>query len=327
MKKPLLVIVGATATGKSDLAVSIARDFDCEIVNADSTQVYKGLDIGTGKIPADKRKGIKHHLMDVIPPEKDFSAGDFKRLADKAISGILNKGKIPLVVGGTGLYIRSLLNGLASLPERNETLRKRLRAIAEKKGELFLYRMLERVDPVYALKIERRDRQRIVRALEVFFLTGEQFSEFHKKHGFERTDFNAFKIGLFMPREELYKRIEERTRIMFQSGWVKEVQELLERGIREDANALKAIGYREILRYIKGSAELEETIDATIKETRRYAKRQITWFMKEEGVLWYDVYGEGLAETLRRIRGDVRQWLAEEGVLQAKRAHAKRNNT
>ena len=314
MKRPLLVILGPTAVGKSDLALKIALSCGGEIVNADSMQVYRGLDIGTGKVPPAERKGIEHHLIDIAEPGVDFSAGEFGRRASEAVSGILERGKLPIVVGGTGLYIKSLLRGLAPLPERNEEMRTRLRRIAERKGPTFLYRLLKRIDPAYAALVQEKDEQRLVRALEVYFMTGEKLSDSHKSHRFEGSRFNAYKIGLTMPRGLLYERINERVRRMFQAGWVDEVKKLLENRVPESSNAFKAIGYRQILEYLRGNIGLEETIEEVAKGTRRYAKRQFTWFMKEESVLWYDVSGTTGDDPSVRILEDLRRWLLKEGL-------------
>jgi tRNA dimethylallyltransferase len=285
----ILIIIGPTAVGKSRLGIALAKKFGGEIISADSMQAYKGLDIGTAKVPLKNREGIKHHLIDIIEPDERFSAGWFMRLAEVSIDNILKRSNLPIIIGGTGLYIRALLKGLFSSPPRNEALSKRLDHLAEKRGTGHLHRMLMRFDTESAQKITPQDRQRLIRALEVFFKTKKPMSQFIKESPFSTDRYNAIKIGLTMPREKLYQRIEERVEKMLNEGWIEEVERLLTFGYSQECHAFKALGYREIVHYIKGEISLEETINLIKKNTRRYAKRQMTWFRKDEGIFWFDI--------------------------------------
>lgn len=285
----ILIILGPTAVGKSRLGIALAKKFSGEIINADSMQAYKGLDIGTAKVPFENRQGIMHHLLDIIEPDERFSAGRFMRLAEAAIDAIVKRDNLPIIIGGTGLYIRALLKGLFSSPPRNKTLSQRLAQIAEKKGTNYLHRMLMKFDAESARRIAPNDRQRLIRALEIYIVTKKPLSHFIKEAPFSIDRYHAIKIGLTMPREKLYQRIEERVEKMLKEGWVEEVQGLLAKGYSPEYHAFKALGYREILRYIKGEISLEETINLIKKNTRRYAKRQMTWFKKEDHIFWFDI--------------------------------------
>ncbi len=285
----ILVIIGPTAVGKSKLGIALAKKFGGEIISADSMQAYKGLDIGTAKVSLKNREGIKHHLMDIIEPNERFSAGRFMRLAEESIDNILKRSNLPIIIGGTGLYIRALLKGLFSSPPRNKALSKRLGHIAKNRGTGHLHRMLMRFDTESAQRIAPQDKQRLIRALGIFFKTKKPMSQFIKESSFSTDRYDAIKIGLTMSREKLYQRIEERVEKMLNEGWIEEVERLLTLGYSPECHAFKALGYREIVRYIKGEMSLEETINLIKKNTRRYAKRQMTWFRKDEGVFWFDI--------------------------------------
>lgn len=289
MKEKLLIILGPTAVGKSGLAIKLAKRLRGEIVSADSMQAYKGLDIGTAKVPLNERDGVRHHLIDVIEPDERFSAGKFVKLAGDAINGILLRGNIPIIIGGTGLYMRAFLKGMFPSPPRNSVLSQRLQSIGEAKGTVFLHRMLRRIDDESARRIATNDSQRLIRALEIYFLSKKPMSWHIKESPFSVDLYDSIKIGLLMPRAKLYKRIEERVDKMFQAGWIEEVRELLSRGYSPECHAFKALGYREIVSYLKGKISRKEAKDVIKKGTRRYAKRQMTWFKKEEGVFWFDV--------------------------------------
>ncbi len=286
---PILVVVGPTAVGKSSFALKACARFGGELVSVDSVQVYRGLDRGTSKPGDDELRMAPHHGIDLAGPERDFSLGEFVRTAERAIREIRARGRIPVLVGGTGLYLRGLLKGIIEAPGRDEVLRARIRAIGARRRAPFLHRMLERVDPDAARRLGPNDRQRVGRALEVFFAARRSISEMIRKSPFGTDRYRAVKIGLGMKRETLYRRIDDRVVRFFASGLVAEVRGLLAAGCPESANAFKALGYKETLRHLRGEITLEEAIALTQRNTRRYAKRQLTWFRKEEGVAWFDI--------------------------------------
>ena len=301
---PILVVIGPTAVGKSAFALMACARFGGELVSVDSVQVYRGLDRGTSKPGDDELRGAPHHGIDLAGPERDFSLGEFVRTAERAIREIRARGRLPVLVGGTGLYLRGLLKGIIEAPGRDEVLRARLRAIGARRGAPFLHRMLERVDPDAARRLGPNDRQRVGRALEVFFAARRGISEMIRESPFGTDHYRAVKIGLGMKREILYRRIDDRVLRFFASGLVAEVRDLLAAGCPESANAFKALGYKETLRHLRGEITVEEAIALTQRNTRRYAKRQLTWFRKEEGVAWFDIdpsredpFGEPLAHA------------------------------
>lgn len=283
-----IVIIGPTASGKSSLAVSLARALDGEIISLDSMQVYIGMDIGTGKITPEEKCGIPHHLIDVIHPDRVFSAGRFQNMAESAVSGIWKRGKIPVIVGGTGLYLRAFLKGLFPTPARSEVLRERISEWEKQEGLEGLYAFLNRIDPDSREFIKAGDRQRIHRALEIYLATGKTQSFMRSVDGFGSDRFNVIKIGLdFKSRDSLYKAIEKRVDAMFSAGWVEEVKSLLAEYSAE-LHPFRAIGYREIAEHLHGNKTLDETITVIKQKTRNYAKRQITWYKKEDAVKWFD---------------------------------------
>jgi len=286
---PLLVVVGPTAVGKSELALLACERFGGEIVSVDSMQVYRGLDRGTAKpAPAEIRRA-PHHGIDLAEPGQDFSLGDFVRHAERAIAAIRGRGRLPVLVGGTGLYLRGLLKGIVDLPRRDEVLRERLKAIADRRGPEALHRLLARVDPPGAARLPPRDRQRAVRALEVYFAARRGLGDLVAEAPFGPDRYATVKIGLSMARDRLYRIIDERVEGFFASGLLDEVRGLLAAGRPRAANAFKAFGYRESLRHLQGELSLAEAIELTRRQTRRYAKRQWTWFRREAGVAWFDI--------------------------------------
>lgn len=284
----LVVIVGPTAAGKSDLALHIARRFQGEIVSVDSAQVYRGLDAATGKPKPPAREEIRHHLIDVADPRRDFSAGDFARLAERAIKEIRRAGKRPILAGGTGLYLRALLSGLADLPRRDAALRSALHRWSERRGEGSLHRMLAALDPAAASALPRRDAQRIVRAIEVVFTSGRPISRLIAARPFAAERFASMKIGFTARKELLAERIERRVEEFFDAGLVEEARGLLAAGVPATANCFKALGYREVLAHLRGEIDFAGTVALVKRNTRRYAKRQLTWFRREPGIVWFE---------------------------------------
>ncbi len=283
--KKIIVIGGPTCSGKSDLGLYLAKRFNGEIVNADSMQVYRHFNIGTAKPKESVRKKILHHLIDVVDPDEPFDAKRFVDLADNAIDSIVKKGKIPIVVGGTGLYIRALLYGLFEA-KKDEDIRRRLYD-EYRRDPLSLYERLSSIDEEYARRISPKDKIRVVRALEVYEITGKKMSEWERIHGFKNPRYDALFLGLKRERKELYSRIGERVERMIKDGWVEEVKGILSLGYSEDLKPFKGIGYAEIIRYIKGELEYGDMVKIIKKRTRNYAKRQLVWFSKEKGVKWF----------------------------------------
>jgi tRNA dimethylallyltransferase len=283
----LLVILGATATGKSGLAMRLAEELGAEIVNADALQVYRGLDVGTAKPTPAMRRLVPHHLLDVCEPHERFSAGRFAELAGAAIAHVHRRGKPAILVGGSGLYLRALLEGLSPLPQSDPEVRRALEEDVDRRGLPALYAELERLDPETAARLTPADRQRIVRALEVERLSGRPLSSWIRDRPMGAEPVAAAqRLGLTLPRSILYDRIADRVDKMMERGWVAEVEDLLRRGVRPEAPAFQAIGYRQLVEYLRGERSLDEAVEDIIRATRRYAKRQETWFRKEREVRW-----------------------------------------
>jgi len=303
-RRKIVTIGGPTCTGKSELSIRLAREFGGEIVNADSMQVYKYFDIGTAKPDHGLRAAIAHHLVDVVEPFEQFNAALFKDMADRAIRDIWSRGKVPIVVGGTGLYMRALVYDLFKVPKSPEIRDSLKKAYAE--NPMGLYEALKEVDSEYALKISHRDKVRVVRAMEVFRLTGTRMSEWRKMHGFQEARYSVLKIGLGRTRQELYRRINQRVEEMLKKGWVEEVRQLLSVGCKQDIKPFSSIGYKEILIFLRGLISYEDMVQNIKKSTRHYAKRQFTWFLKEKDMRWYE-----FPEQEEAIRQTIEEFLAE----------------
>ncbi len=305
MKPKLIVILGPTAVGKSEIALELAEKIDAEIINADSQQVYRFMDIGTAKPRANERQRVRHHIIDVVEPNEQFSAALYRRLALQAMSEIRSRGKRMIVCGGTGLYIRALTRGLFVGPSQNRKIRERLGREFEDAGLDPLYHRLVSIDPGAVSLIHPNDRQRIIRALEVFELTGKPISEWQKEHGFGDALFETIKIGLNRERGELYDRINQRCDAMIQAGLVDEVRGLLAKGYSLDLNSLRSVGYRHAGLYLSGAMSLEEAVSLMKRDTRRLAKRQLTWFRRDTDVQWFHP-----ATDFGKLKQSVQQFLA-----------------
>lgn len=283
----LLIVLGPTAVGKSRVAVDLALRFDGEVISGDSIQVYRGFDVGTDKPTPETRRGVPHHLIDIVGPEVQFTAADFVREALAAARAVAARGRLPIVAGGTGLYLKALCDGLFPGPGRDPALRAALEAEVREKGLEALYRRLEALDPEYAAKVRGRDRVRIIRALEVHAATGRPISEHFRSTESPLKGRRVVRLGLRLEREELYARIDRRADRMFARGLVDEVRGLLAQGIPESAPPFRALGYSHILRHLRGEIGLDEAAALAKIDTRHYAKRQMTWFRKMAGVVWF----------------------------------------
>ncbi len=286
------------------MAVKIAEAFNGEVISCDSMQVYRGFDLGTDKIPPDRRAGIDHYLLDIVDPAEQFTAANFVEFALSAIRVIQGKKRLPIITGGTGLYLKALLDGLFPEGKKDPRIRKKLEYEARTKGLESLQKRLERIDPEYAKKIGKNDRIRIIRALEVYHATHKPISNHFSNTRSSIEDFFVLRIGLKLERQELYRRIEQRVDRMFKEGIVKEVTALLESGVNETSPPFRALGYKHVLSHLKGELSLEEAIDFTKKDTRHYAKRQMTWFRKMEGIQWFSPYEfSSISDTIKGYLG------------------------
>jgi tRNA dimethylallyltransferase len=295
---PLVVILGPTASGKSALAVSLAVRFGGEVLACDSTQVYRGFDIGTGKLKAEEQRGIPHHLIDLVDSSEIFTAGEYRRHALVTLADLKVRGRLPILTAGTGLYLRALLEGLADAPERSDALRGRLQASAARKGLAHLHHVLCRLDSAAAARISPNDSQKLIRALEICLLAGKPVTDVHRAGRTPLEGYTVVKVGLNPPRPALYERIGLRVRGMIERGWLEEVSALIVSGTPNSAKPFEFIGYRELRDDLEKAvmpspkAPSSKVIDAIAQATRRYAKRQLTWFRKEPGVLWLTGFGD-----------------------------------
>jgi tRNA dimethylallyltransferase len=282
-----IAILGPTASGKTRLAISLAGRFHGEIISCDALQIYRGMDIGTAKVSLAERSLVLHHMLDIRNPDEDFSSGDYQRLAREALREIRGRNRIPFVVGGTGFYLRALIEGLFEGPSRSEDLRTRMCRIIKRRGIRSLHHALQRVDPESAAKISEADASRIIRALEVYFISGKPMSWWQLQPRDALQDYRWLKIGVDIPREMLYRMINARVEEMYRSGFIDEVRDLLKKFPRE-CHAFKAIGYRQIAEHLEGKLNLEQAIEQTKIESRHYAKRQLTWFRSDPEIIWLD---------------------------------------
>ncbi len=286
--KKIITICGPTGVGKTGFAIALANEFNGEIIGADSMQIYKHMDVGTAKPDAEERATAVHHLVDFLDPKEEFDAGKFATMADQAIEDVLSRGKLPIVAGGTGLYIRALLHGLfRARPICEETLKKLNLELEEQGGEV-LHERLIACDPEAAKKIHPNDGFRVVRALEVFQTTGSPISQRQQDHDFKEERYQSLTLGLHMERERLYQRINQRVDIMLDQGLLKEVHSLVEQGYSLDLKSMQSIGYRQMGMFMNGEVDFPEAVRLLKRDTRRYAKRQFTWFKKEPGLVWVD---------------------------------------
>ena len=310
MKNALVVLAGPTAVGKTALSIALAHKLNAEIISGDSMQVYRGMDIGTGKIKAEEMQGVVHHLLDIKEPKEGFSAAEFQKLAKAKIVDITKRGKLPMIVGGTGLYLSSLIYDYDfAQTEHDEEYRDYLTKIAQEEGNERLLLMLSEVDKETAAKLNLQDTKRLIRALEVYHLSGQPLSE-QKQLGREREcAYNLAFIVLDMNRQKLYQKIEQRIDAMLAEGWVEEVRNLLNQGLSVDDVAMHGLGYRQLALYLQGEISYERAVELTKRDTRHFAKRQLTWFRHESNVSWINKDDKSeeqiLQEALTIIRSKI----------------------
>lgn len=301
-KQAVFILVGPTAVGKTDLSLQMARILKGEILSADSRQIYTYMDIGTAKPSLEQRARIPHHFIDIITPDEYYSAGEYGRQGQKVIDMLLSQGIVPIVVGGSGLYVRALVDGFFDPQIHDQDIRRTLHEQLESIGPEGLHERLREIDPEAAARIHPNDSQRIVRALEVFEITQRPLSEIQKTSKVKQADFKPLFVGLNMPREELYRRIDGRVEAMIKKGLIDEVRRLSEMGYDPSLNSLQTVGYQEIFSFLKGEIDLDEAVRLIKQNSRRYAKRQLTWFKKDGRVRWFDLReGMDVTPVLDRI--------------------------
>ncbi|SUY39790.1 tRNA (adenosine(37)-N6)-dimethylallyltransferase MiaA [Clostridium perfringens] len=289
MNNNLLIIAGPTAVGKSDLSVDLAKKLNGEIISVDSMQIYKYMDIGSAKISKEEMGGIPHYLIDFVDPSKEFSVAEFKELATEKIKDIQSRGKLPILVGGTGLYINSIIcNMNFAESDKDEEYREELEKIANEHGNEYLHEMLKDIDLESYNSIHFNNRKRVIRALETYKLTGKPFSSFKAKNSIYETPYNIYYYVLNMDRAKLYERINKRVDIMFEKGLLEEVKNIKAMGLTDDMQSMKGIGYKEVLYYLDGKISLEQCIEMIKQGSRNYAKRQLTWFRKDPRAIFID---------------------------------------
>jgi tRNA dimethylallyltransferase len=310
---PLVAVVGPTASGKSALAVWLAQRLGGEVVACDSTQLYCGFDIGTAKPTAAERRSVPHHLIDVLSAQENATAGGYRQMAIAVLENLRRRERVPIFTVGTGLYLRALLEGLAETPQRSEELRERLRLSVAERSPGHLHKILKHLDVQAARKIAPADEQKLIRAIEVCLLAKKPLSQVHQTGRTPLQGWRVVKLGLRPARELLYKRIHERTDAMLEQGWLEEVRALISGGLSEDAKPFDFIGYRELRAVVRGEMPLEAASSAIQQATRRYAKRQLTWFRKEPGVCWFSGFGDAAS-----VQTSVFEWLQAEGLKQRK---------
>jgi len=295
-KPQIIAVVGPTASGKSTLGINLELQLNGEIINCDSVQVYKDIEIATAKVPLAERQGVPHHLIDFVPPEVNYTAGEWARRAAETIYEIEARGRVPLLVGGTGFYLRALRRPFFVSPLTDSALRERLNKIRERRGAEHLHRVLSRMDPEAAAHLYPRDWPRVQRAIEVYLQTGKAMSEQKGQRPEPPDSARRLRIiALNPPRAELYRRINERTEAHFSAGLVEEVRCLLSKNVPANSNALGAHGYRRVVEFLQGQRDLQSAIEQTKRDVRHYAKRQLTWFRHEPDVEWFEGFGEDVA--------------------------------
>jgi len=302
-KAVLVIICGPTGIGKTSVAIEIAAAENGEIIGADSMQIYRQMTIGTAKPTAAEQARVPHHMVDVVDPTEDFDAAKFAALAGRIISGLDSRGVLPVVAGGTGLYIKALTRGIFEIEAGDQQIRAKLKAAAEAKGMAALHRELEKVDPETASRVHPNDTYRVIRALEVHAATGSTMSRLQAEHAFAAEKYNCLKIGLTMDRDRLYERINRRVDMMIDEGLEAEVRGLLDRGLSPDLKAMQSIGYRHMAAFLQGQMDWDDMVATLKRDTRRYAKRQFTWFRADPEIQWFEPHEtEKILQLVRDFR-------------------------
>jgi tRNA dimethylallyltransferase len=306
--RKVIAILGPTGSGKSELALCVAGRFRGEVVNCDSLQVYRHFDAGTAKLPLEARRGIPHHLIDILDPDQVFTAGEYARLGRRVLEEISTRGRLPVVAGGTGFYLRALIDGLFPGPQRDQALRDRL-AARERRKSGSLHRLLRRFDPESARRIHPRDLPKVTRALEVCLLTRRPVTELFQRGREALGGYRILKIGLSPAREALYEKLDRRTTQMFETGLIEEVRGILSRGFAATVKPFESHGYRQAMQFLNGELKLDEAIFYAQRNTRNYAKRQMTWFRQEAGMEWFSGFGDD-PQIQQAVEQRVREFLA-----------------
>jgi len=308
MKKPLIILTGPTAVGKTSLSIELAKVLSGEIISADSMQVYRHMDVGSAKVTTEEMQGVPHHLIDVLDPEEEFNVTRFQSMAKKAMEGIYARGHVPIVVGGTGFYIQALLYDIDFREnEDSPAIRRELERLGEEKGSEYLHDMLREVDPESAELIHANNRKRVIRAIEYYRMTGQKISEHNQEEHEKESPYQFFYYVLTCDRKLLYERINMRVDLMLEQGLVDEVKKLREMGCRRGMVSMQGLGYKEILDYLDGACTLEEAVSVLKRDTRHFAKRQITWFKRERDVRWLELeqFGGDRNKVLEHILAEV----------------------
>ena len=306
MKDKILVLAGPTAVGKTELSIRLAKALNGEIVSTDSMQIYKGMDIGSAKITEEEMQGVKHHMLDVVEPDKAFSVADYKDMAEKAIKDILSRGKLPILTGGTGLYINALTcNMNFTESEKDDEYREELNKLIDKEGAEYVHNMLKEIDPISYESIHPNNRKRVIRALEVYKLTGKPFSSYNAGDNLYKSKYDVHYFVLNMDRTKLYERINKRVEIMYEKGLLDECIKLKKLGYTSSMQSMQGIGYKEVLLYLDGLITLEESMDMVKQGSRNYAKRQLTWFRKDPRAVFLNKDEMSDDEILDKIVNDI----------------------
>ena len=308
MRERILAIVGPTAVGKTKLSLRLAQDLDGEIISADSMQIYKGMDIGTAKASPDERERVPHHLIDFIEPDEEFSVADFQARVDELIPAIDERGKLPMLVGGTGLYVKAVIQGFIFPDmETDWELRDRLEAEAEEKGTEYVHDKLKEIDPKLADKLHPNDLRRVIRGIEVYRKTGKTTTHFKEKAKERPPRYNAVKIGLMREREKLYERINKRVDKMIEEGLIEEVRELYQQGYDLELTSMQALGYKQLINHFEGEYDLEEAIRLIKRDTRHFAKRQLNWFKRDDEIKWFNPADYEFETLVAEVKEEIKQ--------------------
>ncbi|MBC5708865.1 tRNA (adenosine(37)-N6)-dimethylallyltransferase MiaA [Hungatella hominis] len=310
MMKPLIILTGPTAVGKTALSVRLAKAVGGEIISADSMQVYRHMDIGSAKVTREEMDGVPHYLIDILEPAGEFNVAVFKKMASEAVQEIYAHGHLPIVAGGTGFYIQALLYDIDFTEQGEERdIREELERLGEERGAVFLHDMLAEIDPEAAMEIHANNRKRVIRAIEFYRQTGERISEHNKRERQKRSPYDFLYYVLTDDRKMLYERIDQRVDAMIEAGLVGEVEKLMEMGCTKDMVSMQGLGYKEILDYLQGNSSLDEAVTILKRDTRHFAKRQITWFKRERDVRWLNLedFGRDREKVLEKMLQDIRE--------------------